>query len=138
MNTPSGASISTMPSTIACTSSIWAKQFAAVTTLAGPCSRLDLARDLRAEIALERRDALAVGDVADVGRLDAEHAMAAILEVRQQRAVVGADIDDEVVTAKAEQGGALALQIGEIVAQQFGGAAGVGIFRREDDDRIDR
>ena len=31
-----------------------------------------------------------------------------------------------------------ALQVGEIVAQQFGGAAGVGIFRREDDDRIDR
>ena len=32
----------------------------------------------------------------------------------------------------------LALQVGEIVAQQLGGAAGVGIFRREDDDRIDR
>ena len=31
-----------------------------------------------------------------------------------------------------------ALQVGEIVAQQFGGAAGVGIFRREDDDRVDR
>ena len=29
-------------------------------------------------------------------------------------------------------------EIGEIVAQQLGGAAGVGIFRREDDDRIDR
>ena len=30
------------------------------------------------------------------------------------------------------------MQVGEIVAQQFGGAAGVGIFRREDDHRIDR
>src|ERR1019366_88787 len=35
-------------------------------------------------------------------------------------------------------GGGFAVQVGEIVAQQFGGAAGVGIFRREDDDRIDR
>ena len=34
--------------------------------------------------------------------------------------------------------GGFALQVGEIVAQQLGGAAGVGIFRREDDDRIDR
>ena len=29
-------------------------------------------------------------------------------------------------------------EIGEIVAQQLGGAAGVGIVRRKDDDRIDR
>ena len=30
------------------------------------------------------------------------------------------------------------VELGEIVAQQLGHAAGVGIFRREDDDRIDR
>ena len=81
---------------------------------------------------------LAVGDVADVGRLDAEHAMAAVLEIRQQRAVIGADIDDQIVRAQSQHGGGFAVQVGEIVAQQFGGAAGVGIFRREDDDRIDR
>ena len=127
-----------MPSTIACTSSMWAKQFAAVTTLRRPVSRLTSRADLRAEIALDGRDAAAVGDVADIGRLDAEDAVAAVLEVRQQRAVVGADIDDEIVLAEAEHGGDLAVQIGEIVAQQIGGAAGVGIFRREDDDRIDR
>ena len=98
---------------------------------------LDLARHLDAEIALERRNAFAVGDVADVGRLDAEHAVAAFLEIRQQRAVVGADIDDEVLRPEAEHGGGFAVQVGEIVAQQLGGAAGVGIFRREDDHRID-
>ena len=61
---------------------------------------LDLARHLGAEIALERRDAALIGDVADVGRLDAEHAVAALLEIRQQRAVVGADIDDEIVACR--------------------------------------
>ena len=131
MNTPSGFSISTMPSTMACTSSICAKQLAAVTTLAGAVLALDLARHLEAEIALDGRDAALVGDVADIGRLDAEHAVAAVLEVRQQRAVVRADIDHEIVFAQAQHGGGFALQIGEIVAQQFGGAAGVGIFRRE-------
>ena len=32
----------------------------------------------------------------------------------------------------------LGIELGEIVAQELGHAAGVGIFRREDDDRIDR
>ena len=74
---------------------------------------------------------------ADIGRLDAEHTLTAVLEIREQRAIVRADIDDQVVVAQPEHGGALALQVGKIVAQQFGGAAGVGIFRREDDRRVD-
>ena len=97
MNTPSVASISTMPSTMACTSSIWAKQLAAVTTLGGAVLALDLARHVDPEIALDGRDAALVGDLADVGRLDAEDAMPAVLEVRDQRAVIGADIDNEIV-----------------------------------------
>ena len=52
----------------------------------------DLACDGGAEITLDGRDAALAGDVADVGRLDAQHAMAAVLKVRQERAVVGADI----------------------------------------------
>src|ERR1019366_4406063 len=59
-----------------------------------PMLALDLARHFDAEIALERLYAALVSDVANVRRLNAEHAMAAALEVRQQRAVVGADIDD--------------------------------------------
>ena len=98
---------------------------------------LDLACGVDAEIALDGRDAPAVGDIADVGRLDAEHTVAAVLEIRQQRAVIGTDIDHEIVFAEAEHGGGLALQLGEIVAQQLGGAAGVGIFGREDDHRVD-
>ena len=68
-----------------------------MTTLAGAVIALDLARHLDAEIALDCGNAALVGDVADIGRLDAEHAVAAVLEVRQQRAVVGADIDNEIV-----------------------------------------
>ena len=65
--------------------------------------------------------------------------MAAFLEIRQQRAVIGADIDDEIVgfPAPASPTDSRA-ELGEIVAQQLGGAAGVGIFRRKDDDGIDR
>jgi hypothetical protein len=99
---------------------------------------IDLAGHLGAEIALERRNAARIGDVADIGRLDAEHAVAALLKIRQQRAVIGTDIDHEIVIAETEHGGALALQIREIVAQQFGSAAGVRIFRRKYNNGVDR
>ena len=66
---------------------------------------IDLARRLLAEIALDGRDAALVGDVADIGRLDAEHAIAGVLEVRYQRAVIGADIDNEIVRAQPQHGG---------------------------------
>ena len=75
---------------------------------------------------------------ADVGRLDAEHAVAGFLEIRQQRAVIGADIDHEIVFPQAQHRRGFAGEIGEIVAQQLRGAAGVGIVRRKDDDGIDR
>ena len=68
----------------------------------------DLACDGGAEITLDGRDAALVGDVADVGRLDAQHAMAAVLEVRQQRAVVGADIDNQIVFAETQHRGGFA------------------------------
>jgi hypothetical protein len=44
---------------------------------------LDLARHLGPEIALEGGNAALVGDGADVGRLDAERAVAGVLEIRQ-------------------------------------------------------
>jgi len=99
---------------------------------------LDLAGDLGTEIALEGGNTAPVGDGADVGRLDAEHAVAAALEVRQQRAVVRADVDDEVERSELQHGRGFGIELGEIIPQQLGGAAGVGIFRRKDDDRIDR
>ena len=125
-----------MPSTMAWTSSIWAKQFAAVTS-SPDRARPKLRAPCPCRIALDGRDAARIGDVADVGRLDAENAIAGFLEIRDQRAVVGADVDHQILLGQPEHGGALALQVGEIVAQKFRGAAGVGIFRREDDDRID-
>ena len=105
--------------------------------LGGAVLVLHLARDLLGEVALDRRDAALVGDLGDVGRLDAENAVAALLEVRDQRAVVRADVDDEIVLAEAEHLRRLGVKLGEIVAQDPRHAAGVGIFRREDDHRID-
>ena len=58
---------------------------------------LHFARDIEAEITLDGRDAAAIGDLAHIRRLDAEDAMSAFLEIRDQRAVIRADIDDEVV-----------------------------------------
>ena len=89
-----------MPSTIACTSSICAKQLAAVTTLRRAVLALTSRADDRREIALHGRDAALLRNLRDVGRLDAEHAVAA-LEVRQERAVVRADVDDEIVASRA-------------------------------------
>jgi hypothetical protein len=103
----------------------------------GPVPALHLGRHRRSEIARERRDATVARDLTDLGRLDAEDAVAAVLEVREQRAIVGADIDNEIIRGELEQGGSFRVELGEIVAQQLGGAAGVGIFGREDDDGID-
>src|SRR5215470_12814399 len=97
---------------------------------------LDLGGHRRGEVAHEGWDAAAVGDLADLGRLDAEDAV--VLEVREQRAVIRADVDDEILRSKLEQRRGLRIELGKIIAQQLGGAAGVGIFGREDDDGIDR
>ena len=44
---------------------------------------------------------------------------------------------DEIVLAEPQHLGGLGIEIGEIVAQHLGHAAGVGIFGRENDDGID-
>ncbi len=90
--------------------------------LGGPMRGQHFARGVLAEITLDGRDAARVGDVADVGRLDAENAVAGFLEVRNQRAVIRADIDHQILFGQAQHRRAFALQFGEIVAQQFGGA----------------
>ena len=55
---------------------------------------LHLTRHLGAEIAFDGGNGARDGDIADVGRLDAEHAAAAVPEARQQRAVIGTNIDN--------------------------------------------
>ena len=102
-----------------------------------PVLALDLGRHRRGEVAHQGRNAAAVGNLADIGRLDAEDPVAAALEVRQQRAVVRADVNDQVRRRELEQRGSLGIKVGEIVPQQLGGAAGVGVLGREDDDGID-
>ena len=48
------------------------------------------------------------------------------------------DIDNEIVFTEAEHLGRLGIELSKVVAQQLGHAAGVGIFRWKDDDRVDR
>ena len=82
------------------------------------------------------RNAAAVGDLADLGRLDAEDTVT--LEVGEQRAVIRADVDDQILRLELEHRRCFGIKLGKIIAQQFGGTAGVGILGREDDDGIDR
>ena len=62
-----------------------------------PVLALHLRGGRRREIAHHGRDAAPGRDLAHFRRLDAEHAVAGLLEVREQRAVVRADVDDEVL-----------------------------------------
>ena len=59
------------------------------------------------------------------------------MEVAEQRAVVRADVDDQILLPEREQLHHLAIQLGEVLAQDPGRAAGVGVVRREEDGRID-
>jgi hypothetical protein len=110
-----------------------AKQFAAVTSWR-PVLAFDLARHLGAEITLDGGDAAFISNVADIGRFDAKHAVAGVLKIRQQRAIVGADIDHHIVFAQAQHGGGFTLQISEIISQQLSCPTGIRIFRRENND----
>src|SRR3954463_8583771 len=56
----------------------------------------DLARDILAEVALQGRDAAMTGDLGDIRRFDAENAVPTLLEIGNQRAVVGTDVDAEI------------------------------------------
>ena len=66
--------------------------------------------------------------------MDAE---ARLLEIAQQRPVVGADVNDQVPRHKTQQRRRLAAQFGEVLPQDLRGAAGVGIFGRKQDLRVD-
>ena len=89
------------------------------------------------KVRVERRDAARFGDLARVGRLDSLHPMSAALEVGEQRAVVGSDVDDEVLCLELEQLVGLFVQRRKIVAQNARCATRVGIARRKDDLWID-
>ena len=139
MNTPSGASISMMPSTMACTSSIWAKQLAAVMTLRRrhawpsprappPCRNSAGSSGCRARWrSSTRRSARCRGCG---GRPSGNSRSACRRWSRCRRR--------DRLRPRPSIFGDFGVELGEIVAQQLGHAAGVGIFRREDDHRIDR
>src|ERR1700722_3324212 len=97
----------------------------------------DAAGDFRSEIGLDRRYPARLGDLADIGRLDAENAMPRGVKIRQQCAVVGADVDDEIVLPESDQRSRLAVEPSKVLAQNPGRAAGIGVARREQDFGIE-
>ncbi len=105
--------------------------------LGGAVFLLDLARHVRGEVALDGRDATRVSHLRDVGWFDAKNPMTAFLEIRDQRAVVRSDVDGKVIFGKPKHFGGFGIQLRKVVAKDTCHAAGVGIFRRKDDDRID-
>src|SRR5215472_4088013 len=58
---------------------------------------------LSAKVAIKGRNAARLRDLGGVGRLDSQDAMSAVLEVRQQGAVVRSDINDEVLRLEVHQ-----------------------------------
>ncbi len=104
----------------------------------GTVLRRHLPRDLGGKIALQRRDAALIRDLRYISRLDTENAMSTALKIGNERSVIGADVDDQVVTAERQHLRCFHVQLGEVVPQELGHATGVWVLRRKDDDRIDR
>ena len=83
-----------------------------------------------------RRDAALVRELAGVGRLDAEDAVPAAWKLLEQRAVVRPDVDDQIVGRADRAAATSRVQLGEVLAQDPGRAAGVRVARREEDARV--
>src|SRR5690606_38091709 len=79
----------------------------------GAMRLFNCACDVGPEIVLEGRDAALVGDVSDIGWLDAKHAMPTGFEIGQQGAVIRSDIDNQIVRAEPEQGFRFGMQLRE-------------------------
>ncbi len=95
----------------------------------------DLFRNLTTKVGLNGRDAAIARDLTDVFRRDPLH-LVLLLKVAQEVAVVGADIDNQVLGFQVNQRGTLLEKLGEIVAQDLGCAARVGIFLGKQHMRI--
>src|SRR5262245_54653068 len=78
---------------------------------------LDPAGHLNAEIAFDRLNTALVRDIAHIRGLNAEDALPTAFEVRQERAIVRADINDKIFFIETKHHRTLALQICKIVAQ---------------------
>ena len=97
----------------------------------------DLRGGLRPEERVDGRDAALHRDLEGVGRLDAAHAVAALVEIRQQRAVVRPDVDRQRLFPDRIEPHHFVVQLGEVLAQDARRAARVGVVRREQDCGID-
>ena len=97
-----------------------------------------LLRDLLREERLHRRHVVLDRDLRDVGRLDAEHAHAFLLEALEQRPVVRADVDREVVGAEPEPFGDVVREAPEVLLEQARHRGAVRVLGEEDDLRRSR
>src|SRR5437899_9990304 len=83
-----------------------------------PTMRRDnLVHDPTPEESHDGGDAPVVREVRDVCRLDPQDTATPLLEVGEERAIVGADVDDEVLGTQAEKRRRLSLKLGEVLAQ---------------------
>src|SRR6201987_3484518 len=72
---------------------------------------------LFAEECHTRANIARVGVVGGKRGLDAEHGMPAVVKIGEQSAIVGTDIDAEIIGPERKHISAVAVEIGEIVAQ---------------------
>ena len=83
------------------------------------------------------RNAAVLCQRAHLRRFDAVDEEAGSLEVAQKRPVIGANVDHQVPRLQTQQRSRLAAQFGKVLAQDPRRAAGIGVFRRKEDLRID-
>src|SRR5262245_43644654 len=74
-------------------------------------------RSARAEERNDRRDAVFERDLRRVRRFDSTNAEACVFEVAEERTVVRADVDDEIVLLDADERSRLATELREVLAE---------------------
>src|ERR1700674_4735312 len=96
----------------------------------------DFARYFRTKIVLNRGNATFLREFAYVSRCNPEDLVAVILKVLEQCAVVGTNVNHQVLGPKSEQFAGFAVQFRKILAQNARSPAGIGISWRENDLRV--
>src|SRR5258708_33807931 len=94
--------------------------------------------NFRTEIVLHGGDATLLRKLAYIRWFNPQDPVAMVLEILEQRAIIGANVDHQVRGLKSEHFAGLAVQFRKILAQNARGPPGLGIPGRENDLRIYR
>ena len=81
------------------------------------------------EVASQRLDAPFARHQSRLRRFDAQHPVPALQEIAEQRAVVRADVDHQIIGRERQHRHRLHIQVGEVLAQDAGRAGQVGIAK---------